>query len=156
MSDPRAKAIPYLRERADAGDPEAQFKLGECYRDGIGIQQDLTEAKRLFQTAANSGHPEATNALAHLQPPAPPSSISSPVVSESPQTKQSGSSSKDTERGCGCAVAAVILVVIIGANSFTKTTGFLLWQETHTDWDRLVPIVIFWGVVAFFVGKNWK
>lgn len=96
MNDPRAKAIPYLRERADAGDPEAQFKLGECYRDGIGVSTDLIEAKRWLQAATGTGHQGAIAALEGLQPPS--STVPySPGRSASTPTGKTSSSTDDAE-----------------------------------------------------------
>lgn len=54
-----------LRDRAEAGDPEACFRLGEAYRRGTPQhpRDDLT-ATLWFTRAADAGHREAMRALA--------------------------------------------------------------------------------------------
>ena len=156
MSDPRAKAIPYLRERADAGDPEAQFKLGECYRDGIGVSKELTEAKRWLQAAANTGHQGAMAALEGLQPPtstvpySPDGSTSTPTVKTS--------SSTDDAEGRGCVFAGIAGFMALGffAKSCTKTTGALWWTTTETDWGPAIVGTLVIAAIAYNVAKNWK
>lgn len=32
--------------------------LGKCYRDGVGVKTDLTEAAKLFKTGAEAGNAE--------------------------------------------------------------------------------------------------
>jgi len=156
MSDPRAKAIPYLRERADAGDAEAQFKLGECYRDAIGIAKDLTEAKRLFTSAAITGHQGAIAALTGLQPPTP-TGPSSPDRSSSTPTGKASSSTDDAEgRGCFFAGIAGIMALGFFAESCKKTTGALWWRTTETDWEPAVFGTIVVIAIVYNVAKNWK
>ena len=44
-----------LRERAQAGDPVAQFNMGVKYAEGIEVQQDYLEAARWYGAAADQG-----------------------------------------------------------------------------------------------------
>ncbi len=44
---------------ANKGYPSAQFKLGEMYSKGNGVQQDCNEAFKWFAKAAEQGHTEA-------------------------------------------------------------------------------------------------
>ena len=45
----------------------AQNMLGVCYRDGLGVEQDLADAERLFALAADQGNPEAKANLDDLK-----------------------------------------------------------------------------------------
>ena len=58
-----SKAIELYSKAADAGIPEALYKLGECYYSGIGITQDYEHAFDLFFSAARSDYPPAQYAL---------------------------------------------------------------------------------------------
>ncbi|MBO5722874.1 MAG: sel1 repeat family protein, partial [Lentisphaeria bacterium] len=46
------QAIELYRKAADAGVPEALYKLGECYYSGIGVTQDCGQAFELFFESA--------------------------------------------------------------------------------------------------------
>ncbi len=48
---------------AKQNDPVAQYYLGECYRDGDGVEQDYQEALRWYQLAAEQGNISAQNNL---------------------------------------------------------------------------------------------
>jgi TPR repeat protein len=55
-----AKArIADLRREAEAGDAEAQNRLGVCYNEGDGVKQDYAIAVRWFREAAEQGHAAA-------------------------------------------------------------------------------------------------
>jgi hypothetical protein len=45
--------------RAEQGDADAQYKLGNNYYFGLGVNQDLAEARRWYLKAAENGHSEA-------------------------------------------------------------------------------------------------
>jgi anti-anti-sigma factor len=53
------------RSAADGGDTAAQYRLGQCYEIGKGVQQDFAEAITWYRKAAEHGHAEAQNALAN-------------------------------------------------------------------------------------------
>ena len=55
-----------LMNKANSGDPEAQFGLGVVYQQGLGVDKSEYEAMRWYRFAANSGHTEAQNNLAYL------------------------------------------------------------------------------------------
>jgi hypothetical protein len=57
------KAFPLYSKLAEAGDAEAQFRLGEMYWYGDGIGADLALASRWMQKAAERGHPGAIESL---------------------------------------------------------------------------------------------
>lgn len=46
---------------AEAGDPDAQFNLGQAYRLGRGVPRDLARAEALFAKAAAQGHVQAAD-----------------------------------------------------------------------------------------------
>lgn len=46
---------------AAAGDADAQFNLGQAYRYGRGVSQDLTQAEAYYSAAAASGHQDAAD-----------------------------------------------------------------------------------------------
>jgi TPR repeat protein len=47
-----AFAIEYLIMAADRGYARAALHLGKCYKDGIGVNKDLTKAAQLFGQAS--------------------------------------------------------------------------------------------------------
>lgn len=50
-------------KKAEQGDAEAQFQLGNKYRKGEGVRQDYEEAAKWFRKAADQGHAKAQNNL---------------------------------------------------------------------------------------------
>ena len=59
---PRAESFGSLLARAEAGDAEAQFKVGQCYRYGderSGVKQDYARAAAWLRKAAEQGHAQA-------------------------------------------------------------------------------------------------
>lgn len=53
------KAIAEWRPSAVAGDPDAQFNLGQAYKLGRGVPADLGQAEEWYRKAALQGHPQA-------------------------------------------------------------------------------------------------
>jgi TPR repeat protein len=49
-------AVPELRNDAERGDRNAQYKLGLVYDVGVGAKQDLAEAALWYRRAADQGH----------------------------------------------------------------------------------------------------
>jgi len=45
-----------IQALAEAGDLEAQYKLGNCYRVGDGVSRDDVKATMWYRKAANQGH----------------------------------------------------------------------------------------------------
>ncbi|MGH7217198.1 MAG: tetratricopeptide repeat protein [Nitrospiraceae bacterium] len=60
-----AKAIPYLRQAAEAGIAEAQYNLGICYLNGQGVAEDAAVANTWFERAAKQGWVDAQFKLAY-------------------------------------------------------------------------------------------
>ena len=58
-----AEAIPFIREAAEKGYAEAQFRLGWCYRNGYGLTKSDTEAVKWYRKAAEQGHAQAQTNL---------------------------------------------------------------------------------------------
>jgi TPR repeat protein len=56
-----ANAVREWQAQADKGDPDAQFNLGQAYKWGKGVPQDLTRAEVLFAKAAQRGHTGAAD-----------------------------------------------------------------------------------------------
>ena len=44
-----------LTEKANSGNPEAQYKLGLAYEQGVGVEKSDYEAMRWYRMAANNG-----------------------------------------------------------------------------------------------------
>ena len=66
---PVNERILLLQQRADAGDANAQFELGQHYYFGnedLGIEPHRGEAMHYYQMAANNNHPEASVDMSFL------------------------------------------------------------------------------------------
>src|SRR6266404_1019003 len=55
--------LPGLRQKADKGDPVAEFSLGERYLTGSGVESNTTEAAKWFRKAAEQGYAAAQRSL---------------------------------------------------------------------------------------------
>ncbi|BAN68507.1 tetratricopeptide repeat protein [endosymbiont of unidentified scaly snail isolate Monju] len=66
LSPRQAAALAALREQAEAGDAEAQYRLGMLYGNGEGVSLDHAEAERWFTRAARQGHEDALLTLAWM------------------------------------------------------------------------------------------
>ena len=51
-----AKSTGKLHKAAERGNAAAQFELGECYSNGLGVPQNTEEAVRLFRLSAEQGN----------------------------------------------------------------------------------------------------
>ncbi len=61
----RGEAIKWLTKSAEAGEPVAQYQLGQLYTyGGGGVQIDAAKATRWYQAAANQGNRKAMHGLA--------------------------------------------------------------------------------------------
>lgn len=61
-----AKAIAQWRPLAEAGDPDAQFNLGQAYKLGRGVQPDFNAAIDWYRKAQRQGHLRAEDNLGVL------------------------------------------------------------------------------------------
>ena len=53
------EAVKWFAKAAEQGNVEAMYCLGECYRDGSGVDEDQKKAVEWFTKAAKQGHEEA-------------------------------------------------------------------------------------------------
>jgi anti-anti-sigma factor len=53
------------RTTAESGNADAEYKLGRCYENGLGVEQDFELAAQWYARAAAQNHMEAQYALAH-------------------------------------------------------------------------------------------
>ena len=51
----KSKGVQLIRKAAEQGHAEAQFNLGNCYCGGVGVVQDLEEARKWWDKAAKQG-----------------------------------------------------------------------------------------------------
>src|SRR5690348_8928513 len=62
----KADDLPHLLEKTHAGDPEAQFQLGQHYADGTGVAKNDALAANCFRLAACQGYPHAQYNLGQI------------------------------------------------------------------------------------------
>lgn len=62
----QSQKLEELRQAAEAGDAEAQFRLGVLYGNGEGVELDHRLAEQWFSRAARQGHEDALVNLAWL------------------------------------------------------------------------------------------
>ncbi|HKY81329.1 MAG TPA: hypothetical protein VJM09_07625, partial [Sphingobium sp.] len=58
-----AKTIAEWRPLAQAGDPDAQFNMGQAYKLGRGVTADMSAALDWYRKAAAQGHVRAEDNL---------------------------------------------------------------------------------------------
>src|SRR5215471_9505906 len=56
----------HLVDRAQQGNPDAQFRLALAYESGTGTSQDYAAAVRWYKSAADAGVPAAQNNLGSM------------------------------------------------------------------------------------------
>lgn len=74
-SDTSARALKWNQDQAAAGDAYGQFRMGQRYLAGDGVQKDDCKAIEMFDAAARQGHREAAAVLQQItrtNPAAPP------------------------------------------------------------------------------------
>ena len=52
--------IKWIKQAAENGHSEAQFQLGLCYEEGIGVHRNVNDAIFWYRKASLQGHEEAT------------------------------------------------------------------------------------------------
>jgi uncharacterized protein len=60
------KAVKEWRDPALKGDPDAQFNMGQAYKLGRGVKQDLEVAADWYLRASRSGHMQASDSYGQL------------------------------------------------------------------------------------------
>lgn len=63
----RQKAFEYYLISAQKGNPETQYKIGNCFETGQGTKTDVEQALYWYGKAAAQGYPEAIDALARMK-----------------------------------------------------------------------------------------
>lgn len=58
-TEDKVAALKTLEDRAERGDPEAQFELAMLYFKGLGVEQDFNKGRLWLLTSANNGHTHA-------------------------------------------------------------------------------------------------
>jgi hypothetical protein len=53
---------------AEQGDSDAQYRLGDLYERGDGVELDIGQALKFYQMAADHGNTDALDALGRLAP----------------------------------------------------------------------------------------
>ncbi len=66
LSPRQAAALDALRQAAESGDAESQYRLGMLYGNGEGVELDHGLAEQWFSRAARQGHEDALLNLAWL------------------------------------------------------------------------------------------
>ena len=61
-----SRKLDKIIRKAEAGDPEAQHRLGFTYAEGNGVPQNYAEAAKWYRKAAEQGHGTAQLNLGHL------------------------------------------------------------------------------------------
>ena len=56
MPQDDTEAVKWFRRAADQRDTDAQYNLGNMYREGEGVPQDDTEAVKWYRCAADQGN----------------------------------------------------------------------------------------------------
>lgn len=57
----------WLKLSAEKDDPESLFMMGSMYQFGMGVKQDMVEAKQFFERAARQGHSKSIESLKIIQ-----------------------------------------------------------------------------------------
>ena len=58
-----SKSVKSYMKSAENGDKVAQFQLGECYREGLGVKKDEKKAFTYYKKSADQGYVPAMHAL---------------------------------------------------------------------------------------------
>ncbi len=60
------KAVALFQSGADLGEPYSMGFLGDCYEKGIGVEQNLAEARAWYEKARDHGNPDAAADLGRI------------------------------------------------------------------------------------------
>jgi hypothetical protein len=66
-ADGEARALQANQDAAAKGDSFGLMRMGERYRDGDGVEKDLSKAREYLQKAADAGSPTAKDELSNLK-----------------------------------------------------------------------------------------
>jgi len=62
-----SEAAKWFRKSAEQGFAKAQFSLGMCYENGLGVSKDISEAIKWYREAEKGGHERAKVARERLE-----------------------------------------------------------------------------------------
>ena len=62
----KKRGLAWLYKAANSCEPWAMFYIGNCYRRGDGVEENLNEAIRWYKKAAEYGDEDASNVLKEL------------------------------------------------------------------------------------------
>ena len=62
-----ANVFNFQQKLANSGNVQSQYKLGEMYEAGSGVEQNLDQARSWYQQAASTGYAPASNRLTYLE-----------------------------------------------------------------------------------------
>lgn len=65
LAEENAEAARWYRAAAEQGHAEGLAGLADMYAKGEGVEKDLTEARSLYEKAADASHGRATRVLVH-------------------------------------------------------------------------------------------
>ncbi len=63
------KIIPLKLRAAELGNVDAQYEIGKFYESGLGVEENIEEAKKWLEKAADKGHPGAIYSLQYMTDP---------------------------------------------------------------------------------------
>jgi TPR repeat protein len=63
----KERVFQFIKDKADKGEAYYQFRVGESYLNGEGVEQSDNEAERWLYRALGNGYLEATNVIAKLK-----------------------------------------------------------------------------------------
>ena len=61
------QALKKIQNSAKQGDYDAQYSVGVCYEEGIGVEADINSAYDWYSRAAAQGHSGAKKAMKRLK-----------------------------------------------------------------------------------------
>jgi TPR repeat protein len=114
------------REGAEQGLPQGQYELGNCYRYGHGVAEDLGEAMKWYEKAASQGVVAAKSGLADL-------------LSTVGQIRRGKRSAEDSERSAQLYTEAANegdahAQYVLGMNHFVPPERDGLTEEQQAHW----------------------
>jgi hypothetical protein len=66
-ADEQSRVLKHHQELADEGDAYGQYRMGQRYLAGDGVERDLIKARDMFEKAAAQGHAEAKKELKEME-----------------------------------------------------------------------------------------
>ena len=67
LDDMSANVFNFQQKLANSGNVQSQYKLGEMYEAGGGVEKNLEQARSWYQQAASAGHAPAKHRLTYIE-----------------------------------------------------------------------------------------